>query len=139
MQEGIESKDLQDETYILYTKAISLFEMIKAQYNEDMKQSFDLAVYEILRGVYSNKEVYTRVLQYMRDEDIYARHIKPILEIQFNTPQPQSVMANSQPSNKNDEQQTKEQKTEDSNIATDVQKNKNINQDYIRRLFDIDE
>ena len=82
-----QEKQLEQETYVLYNIAITKIKMADSQYSEDTKEMCEVAVMGTLLESYKIRDVYYRILQYMRDNNIYERYLKPILELSLYPPE----------------------------------------------------
>lgn len=138
MQQGMENEPVLEMTYILYNKTISMIQLVDCKYEEEMAESFEYAIFNILQECYANQEVYERVICYLKEHDIYTRYIKPILEIQY-----QSAVINSLPSeqlnnqgknNQNLLNEKNKQNTE-GNLKTREDKSTKIDKNFINRFY----
>ena len=82
-----QEKQLEQETYVLYNMAITKIKMTDSQYSENTKEMCEVSVMGTLLESYKIRDVYCRILQYMRDNNIYERYLKPILELSLYPPE----------------------------------------------------
>lgn len=128
----------EQETYILYNMTITKIKMANSQYNEDIKEMCEVAVMGALLEAYQITDVYRQVLQFMRDNEIYERFLKPILELSLYPPQlkqKQNGQGKGKPSSGN----KKENSTGNDGIKTKTDKYSEIYQKFIQDMFKIDD
>lgn len=125
----------QELSYVIYTKAVSMVQMIDARYEEEMAESFDYAMFGVLMECYPYKEPYERLLTYMQEHGIYMRYIKPILEIQYNSIDPKEVKQSNNTNVENTNKSNKDENSGNGRVSTETDKSKIINKDFINRLF----
>ena len=128
----------EQETYILYNMTITKIKMANSQYNEDTKEMCEVAVMGALSEAYQITDVYHQVLQFMRDNEIYERFLKPILELSLYPPQlkqKQNGQGRGEPSGGD----KKENSTGNDSIKTKTDKYSEISQKFIQYMFKIDD
>ena len=137
-EEEIQNNE-QENTFLSYNFAIAKIKMINENYSEQNKEMCEVALLGVLTEIMNNEEVYHRVLEAMRNLDLYERYLRCILEVQF-LPKMQTgegkgngeQSENGNNSNGNNAQN--HQSNSNSNVATKADKSK-INQKFIRDLF----
>lgn len=136
------------DTYYLYNMALSKIKMANMQYGEDSKEVCELAILGTLAEIYNVKDVYERVLSYLRENELYERYLKAILELQFNPPkmqESQSQSGNSEGEEGRDKGENGEYKKDTKQsksgggVSTKADKFKELSQDFINDMFRIDD
>ena len=146
MSEHDKEKELEQETYVLYNMAITKIKMADSQYSEDTKEMCEVAVMGCLLDAYQIHDVYCRVLQYLRDNNIYERYLRPILELSLYPPEikTQSNGSGNGEGNSNGHGEenegingeSKEEKSNsDSNIKTKADTYDKISKRFIQDMF----
>lgn len=134
------------ETFLAYNMSVSKIQMANMQYTPNTKEMCEVAVLGTLTEAYMIPEVYERVLQYMQEHDLYERYLRPILELQFNPPQPQqngegngNGGSGQSDADKKEEKQTQSDNKQGGGVSTKTDKNKEISKKFIEDMFRIDD
>lgn len=135
------SEDKQEQsTFLLYNMSITALNLANNQYSEETKEMCEVAVLGTLVKAYMCQDVYLRVLQYMRDNGLYERYIKSILEIQFYPPKTEENKSEEVQSDSSSEKQDKGEKGKSSGgVATKVDKYDKISKKFMHDLFNDDD
>lgn len=124
------------ETYVLYNMVISKIKMADSQYSDDTKEMCEVAIMSALFEAYQIQDVYYRVLQYMRDNEIYERYLRPILELSLYPPEADNQTKGDGENTDNDEYNSKEEKSNsDSNVKTKTNTYDKISKKFIEDMF----
>lgn len=135
------SEDKQEQsTFLLYNMSITELNLANNQYSEETKEMCEVAVLGTLVKAYMCQDVYLRVLQYMRDNGLYERYIKSILEVQFYPPKTEENKDKEVQSESPSEKQDKGEKGKSSGgVATKVGKYDKISKKFMHDLFNDDD
>ena len=136
------SEDKQEQsTFLLYNMSITELNLANNQYSEATKEMCEVAVLGTLVKAYMCQDVYLRVLQYMRDNGLYERYIKSILELQFYPPKiEESKQSEVENSSSPEKKQDKGEKGSSSGgVATKVDKYDKISKKFMHDLFNDDD
>lgn len=128
------NEDKQEQgTFLLYNMSIAELNLANNQYSEETKEMCEVAVLGTLIKAHAQQDVYLRVLQYMRDNELYERYIKSILEVQFYQPQTNVV--------KSEEKQSEDNADKGSSggVATKVDSYDKMSKKFIQDLFKDDD
>lgn len=118
--------------FSLYMGIKGTIKQLNNQYNDSSKEIIESAISDVLYSIYNNKEVYMDIISFMRNEGIYERYIRAILELQINSPKTE-IAQNSEIS----ENIPKEKDTKGEHIVKtkDTDTNKDITKKFIDNLF----
>lgn len=121
------------ETFLLYNKCVGTLQAINMQYNEETKSMCNVIVFSTLADAYQIKEVYERLLNFMRENDLYERYLACILELQFNPPKQEKQEGES---SNNSEQKSSEEKGKGGVGTKRSEDNKKITEMFIKKLYE---
>lgn len=135
------SEDKQEQsTFLLYNMSVTELNLANNQYSEETKEMCEVAVLGTLVKAYMCQDVYLRVLQYMRDNGLYERYIKSILEVQFYPPKTEEKESEVQYDSSSEKQDKNEKKGSSSGgVATKVDKYDKISKKFMHDLFNDDD
>ena len=133
-----EGRETQN-TFLLYNMSVTELNMANSQYSDKTKEMCEVAVLGTLTKIYACKDVYLRILQYMRDNDMYERFIKPILELQLFPPEtPQSGEGKGEGESEEEGSESKK-KGKSGGVGTKVDKYDKISKKFIQDFFNDDD
>lgn len=132
----------EGELFLAYNMGVTKIKMADMQYSEDSKEMCEVAVMGVLAEVYLMRSVYENILQYMMDNGIYERYLRPILELQLNPPKEKEVESKSEngESSENEKGDNSEKnKGKNGGVSTKTDKHREISKKMIEDMFRIDE
>lgn len=123
-------------TFMLYNECIGVIKGINKQYNEDNKEISEIGVYSALyKAKNLDNDTYLKIMEYIINNNLYEKYSKPILELNYNYLE--TSKQETQTNNNNNQNSKPKENNNNSNIKT--QTNNDINEMFIKRLYEDNE